>query len=232
MCVLIAAFLLQAKSGSSEAITPLPLPPLADPARLHLGERLFWDVRLSGDGTRACVTCHDPAAGGASHGRHDISADGRPLDYNTPTIFNAGLNFRLAWRGNSRQLEELTGAVLVDPRLMAGNWADLLARLRADYGYRVAFDAAYHAKPDKAQVIDALVVYQRALLTPDAPFDRFLRGEPDALTRNRRADGACSGITAASPATRVSISTAICSSASVFLPSAHLLIWLILVGSA
>jgi cytochrome c peroxidase len=169
-------------SDIPDPVAPVPAPEPADPVRLRLGERLFHDPQLSHDGSRACVTCHDLAGNGADNRKRALGTDGRPLDYNTPTVFNAALRFRLTWRGSFRTLEELTEAVLLDPRLMAITWNELITRLRADRAYRADFAAAYGNLPGRAQVLDALGEFQRSLLTPNAPFDRFLRGERDALS--------------------------------------------------
>jgi cytochrome c peroxidase len=173
---------LPALGAAPEPITPVPAPPAADPARVRLGERLFGDRQLSGDGTRACASCHDLAHGGAEGHARPIGAGGQPLDYNAPTVFNAVLSFRLNWRGNFRSIEELTEAVLLDPRLMGTSWDALQARLRADPSLLADFQAAYGAEPGREQVLDALASFQRSLLTPDAPFDRYLRGQRSALT--------------------------------------------------
>src|SRR5262249_6449894 len=119
---------------TGEPIAPIPVPAVAplDSAKLSLGERLFRDVRLSQDDKVACASCHTLERGGADGQVRSIGIDGRPLDFNTPTVFNAALSFRLNWRGNFRTLEEQAEAVLLDPRLMGTNWPVLLAKLRAD----------------------------------------------------------------------------------------------------
>jgi cytochrome c peroxidase len=165
----------------AEPVMPIPSPIPQDPAKIRLGERLFRDLRLSGDGTRACASCHELERGGADDHARSAGADGRPLDYNTPTVFNAALSFRLNWRGNFRTLEEQAEAVLLDPRLMGATWEEVLGRLRADPGYRTGFAEVYGSAPGPPQVLDALGAFQRSLTTPDARFDRFLRGERGAL---------------------------------------------------
>jgi cytochrome c peroxidase len=62
------------------------------------------------------------------------------------------------------------------------NWSELLGKLRADSEYRAAFDKAYGGPFSSAQVLDALTSYERSLVTPNARFDRYLRGERDAIT--------------------------------------------------
>ena len=130
----------------------------------------------------ACAACHDLATGGDDGRPKAVGYDGRPLDFNTPTVFNVALNFRLNWRGNFRTLEEQIEALLHDPRLMNTSWSELLPKLRADPGYRKDFIEVYGRGPGERQVVDALVAFERSLMTPNARFDRYLRGERDALT--------------------------------------------------
>src|SRR5262245_22074357 len=92
-------------SADVEPITPVG-PAATDPAKVDLGGKLFHDVRLSKGNTMACVSCHRLDSGGADDRSHSPGADGRPLDFNSPTIFNAALNYRLNWRGNFRTLEQ------------------------------------------------------------------------------------------------------------------------------
>lgn len=166
---------------SAEPITPIPVTAPADPARVQLGERLFRDVRLSRDNRRACTSCHQLDQGGDDGLATSISMDGRPLDFNTPTVFNSALNFRLNWRGNFRTLEEQAEFVLLDPRLMGTDWPSLLSKLRDDRTYTDAFQAIYGKPLSRPLVLDALAAFQRSLVTPAAPFDRYLRGEDQAI---------------------------------------------------
>jgi cytochrome c peroxidase len=82
-----------------EPITPIPLALALDPPRVALGERLFHDVRLSHDNTRACAMCHPLQRGGMDGQSHVRVAHGTALLRNTPTIFNVGLNAALNWDG-------------------------------------------------------------------------------------------------------------------------------------
>jgi cytochrome c peroxidase len=104
------------------------------------------------------------------------------LDHNTPTIFNAVLNFRFNWYGQFRDLAEQNSFVLQSPKLMNTNWTELIGKLRADSEYSTAFGKAYGGPLDAVQVLDALASYERSLVTPNARFDRYLRGERDAIT--------------------------------------------------
>lgn len=166
-----------------EPISPVrPRAAASDQARVALGERLFHDPRLSHGDRVACASCHELDRGGDDGLVRAVSAAGAALDFNTPTVFNAGSNFRLNWRGNFRTFEEHNEAVLLDAALMNTTWDEVLSKLRADPGYSQGFNAAYRAPPDRENVLDALAVFQRSLVTPNAPFDRYLNGDPEAIT--------------------------------------------------
>jgi cytochrome c peroxidase len=167
---------------ADEPIVPIPLAIELDPAKVRLGERLFRDPRLSHGDRLACTACHRLDEGGGDGQARSVGADGRPLDFNAPTVFNASLSFRLNWRGNFRTLEEQAEAVLLDPRLMATSWQELRSKLGADPTYRETFQAIYGGPPTRPHILDALVTFERSLITPDAPLDRYLRGERGALS--------------------------------------------------
>jgi cytochrome c peroxidase len=92
------------------------------------------------------------------------------------------LSFRLNWRGNFRTLEEQNEAVLLNPHLMNTTWEELLPKLRADEAYEDAFARVYGGAPAPVHVLDALATFQRSLTTPNGRFDRYLRGERNAIT--------------------------------------------------
>ncbi|MGH6880527.1 cytochrome-c peroxidase [Hypericibacter sp.] len=169
-------------SANQEPITPIPLPPAADPQKLALGKRLFEDPRLSQDGTRTCISCHNTRANGASGNRLDTGRDGSPLPLNTLSVFNAALSFRLSWQGSFRTLESQAEASLESPAVMATNANDVAARLADDPEMVRQFTAAYGHGPDRTSLLDAIATYERSLLTPGSRFDRWLNGETTALT--------------------------------------------------
>lgn len=167
-------------------ITPIPLTVDLDPAKVRLGERLFHDPGLSHNNVMACSTCHELAQGGDDGVSRSRAVDGAPLDYNTPTVFNAALNFRLNWRGSFRTLAAHNEKLLHNTRIMNTNWPELLAKLRADPDYREAFAAIYPGDLEPAQVLDAIASFERSLLTPNARFDHYLRGRRDAITEEEK----------------------------------------------
>ncbi|MGE0006602.1 MAG: cytochrome-c peroxidase [Parvibaculaceae bacterium] len=168
--------------AGQEPISPLVVAATADPAKVALGEALFHDARLSHANSVSCASCHRLDRGGDDDRDRSPAADGRLLDFNAPTVFNVAMNFRLNWRGNFRTLEAQNEAVLLDPSLMNTSWGELLAKLRDDQAYMGRFRATYRQDPNRENVIDALAAFQRSLITPDAPFDRYLKGDRRAIT--------------------------------------------------
>jgi cytochrome c peroxidase len=111
-----------------------------------------------------------------------LTPEGRPFPLNTPTIFNAALNFRLNWEGNFRSLEGQAEHALGNPGIMASSADEVIRKLRVDPQTVRQFRDAYGREPDVAALLDAIAVYERSLVTPDSRFDRWLAGDADAIT--------------------------------------------------
>ena len=171
---------LQLRAGQ-EPITPIPAARAQDPQRVLLGERLFSDRRLSHGNTHSCSSCHDIATNGASANVLDTPKS-EPMALNTPTVFNASLNFRLNWEGKFRSLEEGAEHTLRNPAIMASSADEVVSKLRADPEAVRQFRDAYGREPDVAAVLDAIATYERSLVTPGSRFDRWLLDEADAIT--------------------------------------------------
>lgn len=165
-----------------EPITPIPAPPLADPQITALGASLFVDTRLSGDGTSSCASCHDIRTNGADGRTRDVAPDGSPLPFNTSTVFNAALSYRLGWEGQFRTLEAQAAASIESPTAMGARIDEVLSRLRADAQLSRQFRAAFGRDPGRTDLLRALATYERSLLTPDSRFDLWLRGDRAALS--------------------------------------------------
>ena len=124
------------------------------------------------------------------------------LDRNTPTIFNAARNFRFNWSGRYRDVAEQNEFIILSPRLMNTNWVELIGKLRADSEYRAAFEKAYGGAIHAEQVLDALVSYERSLVTPNrASIATFGASATQSRPKRKKAIS-CSKHLAASLATR------------------------------
>lgn len=164
------------------------LPPSAvDPAQAALGERLFFDPRLSRSDLIACASCHRPTHGFADTQALSAGHEGRLGSRNTPTVLGAGHASSLFWDGRAASLEEQAAGPIAHPDEMAMALDELPAKLAAIDGYPGAFTQAFGAAGKDGAAITleritaALAAYQRTLLPPQTRFDRFLAGERAAL---------------------------------------------------
>jgi cytochrome c peroxidase len=167
-----------------EPITPIPLPPAADPQKLRLGERLFGDFRISANNNIACSSCHDISTNGArghTPGSTNTATSSAPA-LDTLTIFNASLSFRLDWTGSFRSLAAHAEASLENSTSMHTNANEVANKLDADPDMVKLFRAAYGHGPDRDSLLDALVTFERSLVTPGSRFDRWLEGDASALS--------------------------------------------------
>jgi cytochrome c peroxidase len=178
--------LLQVSESSTapavEPITPVPAPPAADPQKVALGERLFGDPRLSRGNTRKCSSCHDLGTNGASRNVRDTSLDGSLLSFNTATVFNSTLSFRVGWEGEFRTLEAQAAATLQNPQIMDTRIDEVVGKLSQDPVLVRQFEVAYGHGPDPPSVLDAIATFERSLVTPGSRFDRWLAGDTAALS--------------------------------------------------
>lgn len=149
---------------------------------MALGEQLFQDWRLSHDSARRCLTCHDTRTNGASANAHDTAPRGEPIPFNTLTIFNAALSFRLNWEGNFRSLEREVEHAIGSPELMASSVEEVVGKLQADPDLVKRFRDAYGRGPDRDNLLDAIAAFERSLTTPGSRFDRWLAGDAGAIT--------------------------------------------------
>jgi cytochrome c peroxidase len=172
--------------AGKEPIKPVPTL-AANPARAALGQQLFGEVRLSGNGRVSCASCHAIPQGGADGRARSPGLRGRPTARNAPTVLNAALNFRQFWDGSAATLEQQVAAVVSNPDEMGGHWPEVVRRLQSDPGYRNAFAAAYADGVTAANIQDALASYERTLTTPGSRFDRYLRGDDGAISNDERA---------------------------------------------
>jgi cytochrome c peroxidase len=166
----------------AEPVTPLPRTVSLPADKVALGARLFADRRLSRDNTVACATCHDLNRAGTDRLRFSRGVDNKTGTVNAPTVFNSGFNFSQFWDGRAATLEDQVAGPLHNPLEMASTWNRVVTGLNQDADYRARFARIYSDGITPANVADAIATYERSLITPDAPFDRYLRGDDKAVT--------------------------------------------------
>jgi cytochrome c peroxidase len=147
-----------------------------------LGQKLFFDARLSGTGTTACASCHDPSFAFAEPRPVSISDNGRLGRRNALSLLDVGFLPSLMWDGRFRTLEEQ--ALRPFQRGEMGIGVDqAVQRVSSDPQYVHLFRAALGHRPKAHGVAQALAAFQRTLVSPASRVDRFLvNNEPAILT--------------------------------------------------
>lgn len=168
-------------ASPEDPFEPLPERVALDPRRVALGARLFAEPLLSKQGDASCLHCHHFDHGGADRGPLSQLPGREPTVANSLSIFNLAFADRFNWNGYYRSLEAHLDAPMTNPRVMGQSLREAAVALRASGSYTADFQAAYPEGLDEANLRDALATYERSLVTPNAPFDRFLRGERSAL---------------------------------------------------
>lgn len=177
-----------------EDVSPLfqPLPETApEPAdnpgteeRIALGHQLFFEPRLSRSGIISCNTCHVVGAAGVDAREVAIGEGARTGPRNSPTVFNAAFLSAQFWDGRAPTLEEQAKGPIQAHVEMDLTPDEAVQRLR-DTGYGPLFESAFPGEEDPLtfdNLARAIAAFERTLLTPGAPFDRYLGGDTAALT--------------------------------------------------
>lgn len=171
---------------SREVVLPLPPIPRIPKEKVDLGRTLFFEKRLSRDGTISCASCHDPARGGADGLQHAVGIGGAEGSVNTPTVFNAALNVLQFWDGRANTLEAQASGPVHNPIEMDSSWEQVTRKLEADPVYVSAFRALYKDGITADNIVDAIAAFERTLISSGSRFDRYLRGDAAALTESER----------------------------------------------
>jgi cytochrome c peroxidase len=152
------------------------------PERIALGQKLFFDGRLSADGTVACATCHDPARAFTDGRPVSIGIHGRAGQRNAPTILNALYNKTQFWDGRVNTLEEQAALPIINPFEMGQPTLDAAVAKVADVKeYRQAFQKVFGRRVNGPDLVRALAAYERSLVSFDSPFDHFIAGDKNAI---------------------------------------------------
>ena len=188
--LLLAAVALASSVSVAYALDALPTeaPAPADnpttPAKVALGRMLYHDPRLSSTGTVSCSSCHNVMLGGEDNRPVAMGVNGQTGGRSAPTVWNAAFNAVQFWDGRAESLEAQAAGPVTNPIEMGmKSWDDVVARLESIEGYKKAFADAFGGNAiSKDTATKAIAAYERTLITPNSPYDRYLTGEKDAMT--------------------------------------------------
>lgn len=154
-------------------------------AKVDLGNRLYHDTRLSGNGKLTCASCHALSIGGDDNMPVSIGIDGQKGPINAPTTLNSGFNFKQFWDGRAAHLRDQAVVPVENPIEMGAKWENVVPRIQEVPQYQTWFKEIYPNQGiSKWTITDAIAEFERSLVTP-APIDQYLRGDDSALTANQ-----------------------------------------------
>ncbi|MFQ3574113.1 MAG: cytochrome c peroxidase [Thermodesulfovibrionales bacterium] len=161
---------------------PIPRDNPQTTEKIELGKKLFFDRRLSGDGTMSCATCHIPDMAFTDGQAISLSYPTTKNWRNTPTLINIAFHKSLFWDGRSRSLEDQALFPVMSSFEMNLNLDYMEEKIRQVPYYRETFKRIFQEDVNKNNIAKALAAFQRSLISKNAPIDRFLKGDKNALS--------------------------------------------------
>jgi cytochrome c peroxidase len=176
----------QEEAGVALKAIPEKNPFHVDAAKVRLGEKLYFDKRLSVDNTVSCASCHALDKGGTDRLRVSTGVHGEQGAINSPTVFNSAFNFRQFWDGRASDLADQVSGPVTNPHEMGTDFNSVLAKLKSDTAYGAMSKAAYGLPLTESNIKDAIANYEKTLLTPNSAFDKYLKGDESALNDQQK----------------------------------------------
>jgi cytochrome c peroxidase len=176
-----------AENRRNEPVQPIPQSLPVNDEKVALGMRLYHDPRLSGDNSISCAHCHQLGAGGVDGRKTSRGVGGAIGPINAPTVFNSVFNIEQFWDGRAADLQAQAGGPPLNPIEMASkSWDEITGKLKNDPILTRDFTAVYPQGFSGESITDAIAEFEKTLITPNAPFDKFLRGDESALTAQQK----------------------------------------------
>ncbi len=180
----MCSFSLFAYAGHLEPFKSVPIPKNNPQTaeKIELGKKLFFDRRLSGDGTTSCATCHVPEQG---------YADGQDISQSYPTtrnwrnaqtLYNVGMYRNLFHDGRVKTLEDQALFPMMSAFEMNQNLDFVEEEIRVVPEYVEAFKKVFHGEPTRERIAMAIAAFERTIVSMNAPYDRYLKGDEKALS--------------------------------------------------
>ncbi len=177
-----------AQAKRDAIIQPIDDVKIENPAKVELGKKLWFDPRLSKSGFISCNSCHNLSMGGSDNLKTSIGHNWQEGPINSPTVLNSKYNFVQFWDGRAKDLKEQAGGPIANPKEMGFTHDLAVGVVESIPGYVEEFKAVYGTdKISIDEITDAIAVFEETLVTPNAPFDKWLKGDDSALNEQELA---------------------------------------------
>lgn len=164
---------------------PIPADNPLTPEKVALGRQLFFDARLSGDGSRSCYSCHVCEKGLTDGLPKAVGAFNKQLPRSSPTLWNIGYHHEFYWDGRSKTLEDQATAAWTKAN-MGAKADETVKALNGIEGYREQFQKVFGSDATPVNVVKALAAFERTIISGDTAWDRFRGGNQSAMNDSAR----------------------------------------------
>lgn len=186
-----------AVSVAAQAAPSLPWSPLPDkvptPAnnpttkeKVHLGKQLYFDPRISVDGTVSCNSCHNVMSNGTDNRPFSLGVGAKAGGRSAPTVWNSAFHTVQFWDGRAATLEDQAVGPMTNPIEMGMPSHDVvISRISQIPGYVEGFKKAFKADANPVNISNAakaIAAYERTLITRNSPFDKYMKGNKKAIS--------------------------------------------------
>jgi len=175
-------------AASNEPIQPIAPAKISNPALVELGKKLYFDPRLSKSGFISCNSCHNLSMGGTDNIKTSIGHNWNEGPINAPTVLNSSLNVAQFWDGRAADLKAQAGGPIANPGEMGFTHTLAVNMLQTIPGYVAEFKKAFGTETVTIdEVTKAIAAFEETLVTPNSRFDKYLKGNKKAITKDELA---------------------------------------------
>jgi cytochrome c peroxidase len=165
------------------AVVPFPADNPYDERKVHLGQMLFFEPRLSGSKWVSCASCHNPGLSWGDGLPRGIGTDMKTLGRRSPTILNMAWSNLVMWDGRKTSLEDQAFGPVTSPAEMNGTIEGAIERIGGIDAYQTAFKTIFGDEGVSARTIPLVIAsYERSIVSGEAPFDRWIAGDETAIS--------------------------------------------------
>lgn len=178
---------LVADKWKNEPVQPIPDKLETDENKVRLGKMLYYSTLLSADNTISCASCHDFDKGGTDNRPFSVGYLEQVGGVNAPTVFNAYFNFVQFWDGRAENLAAQAAGPPLNPIEMASkDFDEICTKLAGNQEIAMTFNEVYPDGITEKNICDAIAEFEKTLLTPNCPFDQYLKGDDNAISENAK----------------------------------------------
>jgi cytochrome c peroxidase len=169
---------------AGEPIEPIKPPVIKNPGMVELGKKLYFDPRLSMSGFISCNSCHNLSMGGTDNLETSIGHNWQQGPINAPTVLNSSLSLAQFWDGRAPDLKAQAGGPIANPGEMAFTHELAVGVLNSIPAYKAEFKKVFGKDTATIDMVtDAIAAFEETLVTPDSRFDKWLKGDKKAITK-------------------------------------------------